>query len=380
MKSSSRLKIISVVGARPNFIKISPIIRLFKEDTSIKSVLVHTGQHYDQRMSDIFFNQLELSKPDHYLEVGSGDRDYQLSTVVQRFQNVVEVERPDVVLVVGDVNSTLAAAMVASKAGIPIVHVEAGLRSGDVNMPEEINRQKTDHLSDILFTTERSARINLLNEGIDNSRIHFVGNVMIDSLIHFRPGFSKIRPAQVLGNELNGDYVLMTMHRPTNVDERRSLVKILELVKETLVHHNVIFAVHPRTSASIAAHNLKRDFVDVDKNTPYQFLKVPPQGYLEFLGLIENAIAVVTDSGGIQEETTFLGVPCLTFRDTTERPITVEEGSNTLIEDLNPQKVEMYLARIRAGEYKNGGIPELWDGHTASRIVAIIKQKYQELE
>jgi len=325
------MKIISVVGARPNFMKIGPIHRALHKADGIDSLIVHTGQHYDKKMSDIFFNQLELPVPDYFLGVGGGSHTQQTSGIMLEFEKVLLEEKPTLVLVVGDVNSTIACALVAVKMHIPVVHVEAGLRSGDMEMPEEINRVLTDRISELLFVTEQSGLDNLDKEGVEESRVKFVGNVMIDSLVNFKEKAGQVDMAELFGDNIpeKGQYVLMTMHRPKNVDHEASLRQILKIIKETTARLPVVFPVHPRTQKNMEKFGLLDELKSIDN---LQLLG--PLGYLHFLNLMANARAIITDSGGIQEETTFLQVPCITFRDSTERPITVTLGTNYLMSDI----------------------------------------------
>lgn len=364
------MKILSIVGARPNFMKVAPLHRAFLKCPDIESKIIHTGQHYDARMSDVFFNQLELPKPDYFLGVGGGSHTQQIAKIMVEFEQVMLAEKPDVVLVVGDVNSTIACAMVAVKEHIPLVHVEAGLRSGDRRMPEEINRILTDSISDDLFVTEQSGLDNLQKENVSPDKVHFVGNVMIDSLVHYR---QKAAALDLLSSWdiAPKSYVLMTMHRPSNVDEEAGLRNILTIVKNTSAKRKVLFPVHPRTLKNIESFGLLESLQSLQN-----VVLLEPQGYLEFLNLMENAELIVTDSGGIQEETTYLQVPCLTFRESTERPVTVEIGTNYLLSDLNPETVDVLVSKILAGEAKQGQIPMLWDGHAAERITEILRQKY----
>ena len=359
------MKVISVVGARPNFMKVAPLHRALLHDGTFDSFIVHTGQHYDERMSDVFFRQLELPEPDVYLGVGSGSHAEQTARVMVAFEEVVLQEQPDVVVVVGDVNSTLACSLVAAKLHIPVAHVEAGLRSGDRRMPEEINRLVTDSIADYLFVTEQSGLNHLQREGVLDEKVFFVGNVMIDSLVRFR---EKAAASPVLG-ELGletGGYALMTMHRPSNVDNEAGLHKLLRTIEGIAAVAHVVFPVHPRTRQRFEAFGLGERLRDVPNATLQE-----PLGYLEFLKLMEHAAVVVTDSGGIQEETTYLQVPCLTLRESTERPVTVELGTNELL----PMEAEQIAGRVRAivqGKRPAGRIPPFWDGHAAERIVAVL--------
>ncbi len=364
------MKIINVVGARPNFMKIAPLHRAFTNKSEIESKILHTGQHYDEKMSDIFFNQLELPKPDFYLGIGGGSHTYQKANVMLQFEKVLNEEKPDLVLVVGDVNATAACSIVAVKMGIPTVHVEAGLRSGDRSMPEEVNRMITDAICNDLFVTEHSGLINLAKEGVPDSKVHYVGNVMIDSLVYFRQKAAKDTVLETIGVKPK-DYILMTMHRPHNVDNESGLRNILQIIKNAAEHKQVVFAIHPRTSNNMRKHGLYEELESIQNLN-----LIGPQGYLQFLNLMDNAALIITDSGGIQEETTFLQVPCMTFRDTTERPVTVELGTNFLMSDLNPETVRVQMEKILKGETKKGIIPPLWDGGAAERIANILLEKY----
>ena len=358
--------IISVVGARPNFMKVAPLYREFlKYKNKIKHIIVHTGQHYDEKMSKIFFDDLELPKPDIYLGVGSGTHSVQTAKIMVEFEKIVDEQKPDLAIVVGDVNSTLACSVVASKMFVPLVHVEAGLRSFDNTMPEEINRKVTDVLADMLFVTEKSGMENLSKEGIAPDKIHFTGNVMIDSLVQYR---EKSKNSNLL-NELklkSREYILTTIHRPSNVDQKENLQKILTIFDGFQTDIPIIFPMHPRTQKNIEMFGLKERF-DNFKNVKI----VEPIGYLDFINLMANAKFVLTDSGGIQEETTYLGIPCITMRDNTERPITIEVGTNYMT-GLNIEKVIEIGNNIINGNIKEHTIPQFWDGHAAERIVKII--------
>ncbi|WP_265941722.1 non-hydrolyzing UDP-N-acetylglucosamine 2-epimerase [Dechloromonas sp. A34] len=360
--------VICVVGARPNFMKMAPILRAFAAyRPAIPSILLHTGQHYDRDMNDKLFEDLRLPHPDINLEVGSGSHAVQTAEVMRRFEPVLDEKKPSCVLVVGDVNSTLACTLVAVKKGIPVVHVEAGLRSYDRAMPEEINRVLTDQIADLLYTTERSAADNLAREGIATERVRFVGNVMIDSLLHNRE-FAR-SPAESIGNGGGNPalicgaagYGVVTMHRPSNVDQANVLTSLLGVLREISDSIPLIFALHPRTKGNIERFGLSH-LID----TP-RMIMLPPQGYLEMLGLMAGARIVLTDSGGLQEETTALGVPCLTMRENTERPITVEQGTNTMV-GRDVAAIRHHAVEILAGKGKSGRLPELWDGRTAERI------------
>jgi UDP-N-acetylglucosamine 2-epimerase (non-hydrolysing) len=357
-----------VVGARPNFMKMAPILRaLAAHAPPVPALLVHTGQHYDADMSDRLFVDLRLPRPDINLEVGSASHAVQTAEVMRRFEPVVDERRPSCVLVVGDVNSTLACSLVAVKKGIPVAHVEAGLRSFDRAMPEEINRVLTDQIADLLYTTEASAHENLQREGIDPARAVFVGNVMIDSLLASRelavPPQETLRRAGVGPELLDGPsgYGVVTLHRPSNVDHAETLGPLLAVLGEISARLPLVFALHPRTRANIERFGL----------TPLaagqRFALLPPQGYLEMLGLMAGATVVLTDSGGMQEETTALGVPCLTLRENTERPITVEAGTNTLV-GRDRGALLRGIDDILAGGGKRGRVPDRWDGRAAERI------------
>lgn len=363
------LKILSVVGARPNFMKIAPILDAFTK-VGIECPLVHTGQHYDADMNDVIFRQLEIPQPDFNLGVGSGTHAEQTAEVMKRFEKVVEQVEPQAILVVGDVNSTIACALVAAKLGIKVVHVEAGLRSYDRSMPEEINRVLTDQISDFLFTTERQAEANLLREGIDSQRIFFVGNVMIDSLFRSLP--KCVKASDILAKTGHGpvsDYVLLTLHRPSNVDDAATLERLLSCIHalSAAAGLQVVFPLHPRTRARITEFGLSRYLDDP------VFVALPPAGYLEALALQRDARLVVTDSGGIQEETTALGIPCITVRENTERPITISEGTNTLV-GTDSQAIAAAFRCVLTDGGKRGRVPEFWDGKAAERIAAILIQ------
>lgn len=365
----SRIKIVNVVGARPNFMKIAPIVEALRERPVFDQSLVHTGQHYDARMSELFFDQLGLPRPDFYLGIGSGSHGAQTGRVMIEFEQTLNELQPDIVLVVGDVNSTIACGMVAVKMGIRLVHVEAGLRSYDRTMPEEVNRVLTDQISDYLFTTERSALDNLVREGIDANRVFFVGNVMIDSLLKHRAQ-AVTRPVLAeLGIE-KGGYGLITLHRPANVDDPEMFARLLEPICELAQELPILFPMHPRARSRLAEFGLEQKLESVPS------LKiVDPLGYLDFMCCMDGAKFVLTDSGGVQEETTVLGVPCITARDNTERPVTVTAGTNVMV-GRDPARILEEARRVLNGEAKQGATPELWDGGAAPRIVA----KLEELE
>lgn len=359
-----------IVGARPNFMKMAPILRAFAaHEPPLPTLLVHTGQHYDLDMNDRLFADLRLPHPDINLEVGSASHAVQTAEVMRRFEPVLDEHRPSCVLVVGDVNSTLACGLVASKKGVPVVHVEAGLRSYDRAMPEEINRVLTDQIADVLYTTERSAQQNLTREGIDSARIRFVGNVMIDSLVANRQA---ARPPEetllAAGHEPailkeSSGYGVVTLHRPSNVDDVATLGPLLRVLAEVSERLPLVFAMHPRTREAIGRAGLQSLL------RTRRFVVLPPQGYLEMLGFVSRAAVVLTDSGGLQEETTALGVPCLTLRENTERPITVEQGTNTIVR-RDRIAILAGVDEVLAGGGKRGRVPELWDGRAANRIAA----------
>lgn len=348
--------------------KIAPLVHEVDRFPDIESLLLHTGQHYDYQMSRVFFEDLDLRRPDIYLGVGSGTHAQQTAQIMLRFEKVLVQQPFDVVVVVGDVNSTLACSVVAAKLGIPVAHVEAGLRSFDRTMPEEINRLVTDVLSDFLFTTCKDANDNLLREGIPLEKIFFVGNVMVDSLLaHIeRAKQSTIRRRLAVSDER---YAVLTLHRPSNVDDKETLAGILAALREIQRDIKIIFPAHPRTIQRINEFDLN-DAVRTMEN----LVLIEPMGYLDFLNLLMHATLVLTDSGGLQEETTVLGIPCLTLRHNTERPITISIGTNTLV-GTDPECIVREARRVLAGKVKSGKIPPLWDGHAAERIVEILHQK-----
>lgn len=357
-----------IAGARPNFMKIAPIIKAIQEaranDQDIDYRLIHTGQHYDKKMSGDFFEQLGIPEPHVNLEAGGGSQAEQTAAIMTRFEKAMEANRPDVVLVVGDVTSTMACTIVAKKLCIPCVHVEAGIRSGDMTMPEEINRIVTDSICDHFFTTSEVANKHLRHSGVDESRIHFVGNTMIDTLYHNMNRLQQPEMWKQFGLR-NADYFLVTLHRPANVDEPYKLKAMLDAILEGTGDSPVVFPVHPRT----------RQKLEVIKYQNPRLLQVEPMGYLEFIYMVKNAKAVITDSGGITEETTVLKVPCMTLRDSTERPETVTTGSNELV-GTDPSQLAPYLERLQNGQWKKGSVPPLWDGKTAPRIVERLIKLY----
>jgi UDP-N-acetylglucosamine 2-epimerase (non-hydrolysing) len=361
---------LSVVGARPNFMKIAPIHReLSKHRDRVRHVILHTGQHYDEKMSRVFFEDLELPQPDIYLGIGSGTHAEQTGRIMMEFEKALLEVRPDLVIVVGDVNSTLACSVTCAKQMVPVVHVEAGLRSFDRGMPEEINRMVTDILSDHLFITEQSGIDNLRREGIHDDKMHFVGDVMIDSLAHYRGKAGKSAILAGLGVTRH-NYTLITLHRPSNVDVRENLEKVLDIFEQIHPHTSMVFPIHPRTRKRIEEFDLGRRFEALDR-----LVLCDPIGYLDFLCLMDNAQLILTDSGGIQEESTYLQVPCLTLRENTERPITIEEGTNQLL-GLNVPLVVRKSMEVFEGRPKQGRIPDLWDGRAAERIVNILLKQY----
>ena len=364
------MRIINIVGARPNFVKIAPLIRAMSAESALTPILVHTGQHYDGPMSERFFKDLDIRPPDFNLGVGSGSHAVQTAEVMRCLEPVLESTRPDLVLVVGDVNSTLAAALTAVKLHIPVAHVEAGLRSLDRSMPEEINRLLTDAIADLLFVTEESGRANLLREGIAAEKIHFVGNVMIDALQASRSSWERSSIASELG--LDGQpYVVLTLHRPSNVDDPRTLMDYLGAFQELARDIPVVFPTHPRVKAQL----LRQGYLS-DSGTPRHGKGVAyldPLGYLDFIALMSRARLVLTDSGGVQEETTVLGVPCLTLRDTTERPVTVSHGTNRVI-GADPTRLVREVMWSLDHPPARHGLPPLWDGQAAVRIVKILRE------
>ncbi len=367
------MKIINIVGARPNYMKVAPLHRAFQKYADIDSKVVHTGQHYDERMSSIFFDQLGLPKPDYYLGVGSGSHAVITAKVMVAFEKIVLDEKPDLVLVVGDVNSTLACALVTKKLNIPLIHVEAGLRSGDRNMPEEINRILTDSISDYLFVTEESGMTHLAKEGVPAEKIFFVGNVMIDSLCQYRTQASQLTLLSDLKIQPK-DFVLMTMHRPSNVDKINKVETILEVIRQVSELKTVVFPIHPRTEKQLRNFNLYQELEAIPN-----LILLEPQGYLEFIHLMENSALIITDSGGIQEESTFLKIPCLTVRSTTERPITITMGSNVLIPELAVEGImKAFKSALDQENQTAYQVPPLWDGKAAERIAVCIREEYQK--
>jgi len=362
------MKIILVAGTRPNFVKIAPIMAAFTKaretHPDLEILLVHTGQHYDTHLSDSFFTDLNIPAPNYYLNVGSGTHTVQTATIMMRFEEVVQKEQPDWVLVVGDVNSTMACSLVAKKMGVKLAHVEGGLRSFDLNMPEEINRMVTDAITDVFFTTSDYASQNLRKEGHPDHKIHFVGNTMIDTLVAQLP---HLRKPEELSHILDSGkpYIVLTLHRPSNVDNVEKLLQLLVEICSAVSNMTIIFPIHPRTQKNLP----------IQAQLPDNLILTPPIPYLEFMYLIKNSWLTITDSGGIQEETTFLGIPCLTMRHNTERPETINMGTNVLIgDDMNLLRERIY--EWKKGIWKKGVIPPLWDGKTADRIIKLIKDGF----
>lgn len=360
-------KIISVVGARPNFMKVAPLHKAFqKYNGTIKHLICHTGQHYDEKMSKVFFDELELPKPDFYLGVGSGSHAEQTARVMIEFEKVLLQEKPDLVIVVGDVNSTIACTLTASKLNIKTAHVESGLRSFDREMPEEINRLLTDAIADFLFVTEQSGIDNLKHEGVPDEKVFMTGNVMIDSLVSYTHKAEKSCVLEDYQLQKN-NFILVTLHRPSNVDSKEYLEQLIHLLNTLAGKRKLIFPIHPRTRNNMHSFGLADT---VSSNV----ILTDPIGYIDFLALTMNAELIVTDSGGIQEESTYLGVQCITVRNNTERPSTVTIGTNQLI-GTDLAQVEKAALRVLDGHRKKGGIPPLWDGHAAERIAEIIAER-----
>jgi UDP-N-acetylglucosamine 2-epimerase (non-hydrolysing) len=364
-------KIMIVAGARPNFMKIAPLLKEFGNyKDQFHVMLIHTGQHYDFEMSESFFQDLEIPVPCVHLEIGSETHAVQTANIMTAFETLLHKERPELVVVVGDVNSTLACSLVATKMNIKVAHVEAGLRSFDRTMPEEINRIVTDSISDYLFVSEETGCVNLEKEGVNRGKVHFVGNVMIDTLLSNMP---KIDKSSILKTHSlqPKNYAVLTLHRPANVDTRESLLEIYEILKTTAGRIKIVYPVHPRTKKMMERHALLESFAGLDN-----FLMVNPLGYIDFLHLVKNSKFVLTDSGGIQEETTLLKVPCLTMRENTERPVTINEGTNILV-GRNKSKVLEIVDTVLARHVNGSKVPQFWDGKTARRIVKILSRQFQ---
>lgn len=368
-KNIKMKKVISVVGARPNFMKVAPIHRAFqKYNGEVEHLIVHTGQHYDSQMSDAFFKDLDMPKPAYFLGVGSGSHAEQTAKVMLEFEKVCLDAKPDMVIVVGDVNSTIACSLTSVKLGIKTAHVEGGLRSFDRGMPEEINRLATDAICDYCFITEESALKHLSNEGYPKENIFFTGNTMIDSQHYAKEKAAASDVPAKMGLDKK-DYVLVTIHRPSNVDEKEQLVQLLNILTELSEKRKVVFPIHPRTRKNIEKYGLNYLIESNDR-----LILTDPLGYVDFLALMMNSDFVLTDSGGIQEETTALGVHCITIRTTTERPVTVDVGTNILIKP-EPEIIKSTIEKMIEGPRKSGSIPEFWDGKAAERIAKIIVEK-----
>ncbi len=361
---SGRPEVVVVAGARPNFMKVAPLLRELAQRPALGVHLVHTGQHYDEAMSTGFFRDLGITEPDANLEVGSGSHAQMTAEVLRKMEPILLSREPAALVVVGDVNSTLAASLAASKLGVPVAHVEAGLRSFDRTMPEEINRILTDAISEWLFVTEPAGRENLLREGVDASKIHFVGNLMIDTLLASREKARESRILEQLQLEPGG-YVALTLHRPSNVDDPSQLARLFDRLEEIHAEIPVVFPIHPRTRAAIEGGLSGR---------PPRLRITDPLGYLDFLRLMADARFVLTDSGGVQEETTVLGVPCLTLRENTERPVTVTQGTN-LVVGRDPDTIRTEVRKILGGSAKTGRIPDLWDGGAAARVADVLEAR-----
>lgn len=375
-------KILLVAGARPNFMKIAPILREIERfPKEIKGLLVHTGQHYDHNMSETFFGSLGIKSPDYNLEVGSGSHAFQTAEIMKRFEEVCLKERPDLVVVVGDVNSTIAAGLVSKKLHVKLAHVEAGLRSKDREMPEEINRIATDSITDLFFTTEREGTENLIKEGHKSENIHFVGHVMIDNLFYQIKKLKDKKESVVsvkvskIKDALPEKYICMTLHRPSNVDDKVTLSGILSAIKTLSAEVPVLFPCHPRTKKNIDTFGLNEFFSALPDNSGLDsgIVLLDPLGYDDFLYLWKDSALVLTDSGGLQEETTALCIPCITIRTTTERPVTVEVGSNIVV-GTDGEKIVEYGRKALGGSWKESSVPELWDGRASERIVRIIME------
>ncbi|TLY12521.1 MAG: UDP-N-acetylglucosamine 2-epimerase (non-hydrolyzing) [Nitrospirae bacterium] len=370
------MKIVIIAGARPNFVKVAPLFQEIRRHPQIVPVLIHTGQHYDAPMSDQFFSDLEIQPPDINLGVGSGSHGMQTAEVMQRLEPVLGSVNPELVLVVGDVNSTLASALTAVKLGIPVAHVEAGLRSFDRTMPEEINRLVTDAISDVLFLTEESAANNLLHEGIDREKLHLVGNVMIDALQRFKPRWERSSIFRRLGLDGRSPYAVVTLHRPSNVDDPDTLQNILTALQELSNHLPILFPVHPRVKPQLLryGHVAWMEPWEDKWCLPQGVVCLEPLGYLDCIALMSRARLVLTDSGGIQEETTVLGVPCLTFRENTERPVTITHGTNRLI-GADPGRIVREALWTLEHPPHPSGPPPFWDGRAAERIIGILLER-----
>lgn len=373
------MKIVNIVGARPNFMKIAPLLREMRKHPEISPVLIHTGQHYDVKMAGQFFQDLRIPEPNISLEVGSGSHAYQTAEVMKRLEPILQEIHPDVVVVVGDVNSTLAAALTAAKLLIPVAHVEAGLRSFDRTMPEEINRLVTDAVSDYLFVSEESGKQNLLREGVDQNKIFFVGNVMIDSLETCRYLWERSDICSRLGLK-KGEYGVLTLHRPANVDDPETIRGLVEALAKISARLPLVFPMHPRTKARIKEFDLGKYFHCLPYSASDTLTRnselycLDPLGYLDFMALVAGARMALTDSGGLQEETTVLGVPCLTLRENTERPVTVTHGTNRIV-GVSPVKIIEEAFSVLCNTDCRASAPPLWDGKVSQRIVAVLREQ-----
>lgn len=355
----SNKHILVAAGTRPNFMKTAPVLRALDASSTLEYTFLHTGQHYDAAMSDVFFKDLGMPEPDIHFNLQRTSHSGKIAEIMQQTNQVFSQKTYDMVLVFGDVNSTLTTAITASKFGVPVAHVEAGLRSFDRRMPEELNRIITDHISDLLFTTEESGNKHLNDEGCDANKIHFVGNVMIDTLVHLLPRIQK-RATELYPNP---DHMVVTLHRQENVDDKKILTHLIQTLHEVAKTENLLWPIHPRTKNMIEEFNLNHYLENMQI--------VVPMGYIDFMATVSTAKAIITDSGGIQEETTYLGIPCATLRDSTERPSTIEQGTNTL---LKPGEVELETLQQACQLKPNASIPELWDGQAAERIVKVLEE------
>jgi len=366
---NKKINIHIIVGARPNFMKAAPIYNALSVCGWATPTLIHTGQHYDVNMSDIFFTDLGMPEPDHHLGIGGGSHGEQLGKTMMAYENLCHENRPDFVMVFGDVNATIACTLMASRMQIPCGHIEAGLRSRDMQMPEEVNRILTDQISDILWTPSTDADVNLKSEGINDHKIKMVGNIMIDSLVSLRPTFET--SSIFSDHNINkGEYTLATIHRPSNVDDKADLEKTVNTLIQIADRVNLVFPCHPRTQKNLEKFNMMNQVANHDN-----ILVLDPLGYKDFMALVSHAKCLITDSGGIQEETTYLGVPCLTLRNSTERPITLDQGTNILTPPAHmPDNVIKALDIILGGDTKSGQCPPLWDGNTATRIADHLKE------
>lgn len=359
-------KVHLIAAARPNFMKIAPLFHALEATDWCEPCLIHTGQHYDTNMSDTFFNDLKMPKPHYHLEVGSGSHAEQTGKVMMAYESVVLEDRPDWIVVVGDVNSTIACALVGAKLWISVAHLEAGLRSGDMRMPEEVNRVVTDRIANLLWTPSIDGNENLKKEGVDDSKVDLVGNIMIDSFEMMRSQIESDSAAKNLGLKA-GKFAVVTMHRPSNVDDKQILSEIVDQILSVAKSCQLVFPVHPRTRQKL------KDFDLISRlQQSENVLLIEPQGYIQFMNLVTQSKLVITDSGGVQEETTYLGIPCLTLRKNTERPITITQGTNQLIQ---PNVLESTVTRVLQGDWKQGQCPKLWDGRTAQRVTESLRKR-----